>query len=218
MSKNSKYVPKETVKEEAPVVEQNDSTGQVVEESQVTETTSEVVEEVIVNTEVVGTVSVEEEKVVEEVKPQSAKSSTQKGFTPVHRVEFDLTAYAEAMATTKAIDPVEGGKWQYSLLQILKATLSVKDQEVFNKEWNTILNFFKKNKDGIFNETYMFRFPDYWVGSPNEFSLFRRLVYTIIQTADTKTRNAAIKDINMGLVAEGLTEQQRTRLFVFYGV
>lgn len=140
------------------------------------------------------------------------------GFTPVFKVELDLNNYAEAMDAKKVINPEEGGRWQYSLFTLIKNILGAKNQEEFNKEWNTVLVYFNKNKDTIFNEKFIFRFPEQWPGSAKEFTTFRRLVYTIIQTADHKTRKKAIIDINLNMVCENLTEQQRTFLINFYGV
>ena len=153
-------------------------------------------------------------------KKVSHQSSTQKpeGFTPVFKIELDLNIYAEAMAKTKAINPEEGGRWQYSLFNTIKSILNAPDQETFNKEWNTVLNYFNKNKDGIFNENFIFRFPQNWPGSPQEFTMHRRIVYTLIQTANPKTRNKTIAEINMSMVTEGMTEKQRNHLNAFYNV
>ena len=153
-------------------------------------------------------------------KKVSHQSSTQKpeGFTPVFKIELDLNNYAEAMDKTKAINPEEGGRWQYSLFNTIKSILNAPDQETFNKEWNTVLNYFNKNKDGIFNESFIFRFPQNWPGSPQEFTMHRRIVYTLIQTANPKTRNKTIADINMSMVTEGMTEKQRNHLNAFYNV
>ena len=153
-------------------------------------------------------------------KKVSHQSSTQKpeGFTPVFKIELDLNNYAEAMDKTKAINPEEGGRWQYSLFNTIKSILNAPDQETFNKEWNTVLNYFNKNKDGIFNENFIFRFPQNWPGSPQEFTMHRRIVYTLIQTANPKTRNKTIADINMSMVTEGMTEKQRNHLNAFYNV
>ncbi len=144
-----------------------------------------------------------------------AKQSKE-GFTPVYKVELELNGYAEAMDRTKSIIPEEGGKWQYSLFTTIKSVFAAKSQEEFNSEFNTILQFFNKNKEGIFNEKFIFRFPEYWSGSQNEFSFFRRVVYLIIQTADVKGRKKALEQINLGMVAEGLTEPQRNMLFNYY--
>lgn len=150
--------------------------------------------------------------------PAPVVKTQQEGFTPVYKVQLDLAGYAEAMDNKKSIVPEEGGKWQYSLFNTLKSVLNAKTQDDFNKEWNTALVFFHQNKEGVFNENWMFRFGEYWPGSQTEFTLFRRIVYMMIQTANPKTRKAELKSINMGLVVEGLKEDQKTKLLNFYEV
>lgn len=148
--------------------------------------------------------------------PKASVSQPQKGFKPVYKVELELTGYAEAMDKKNVMVPEVGGKWQYSLFKAIKSTFAAATQEAFNSEFNTILSFFNKNKDGIFNEKFIFRFPENWPGSPNEYTQNRRLVYLIIQTADPKARRKALDEINMEMVAEGLQEDQKQKLFNFY--
>lgn len=148
--------------------------------------------------------------------PKASVTQPQKGFKPVYKVELELTGYAEAMDKKNTMVPEVGGKWQYSLYKAIKNTFGAASQEVFNSEFNTILSFFNKNKDGIFNEKFIFRFPENWPGSQNEYTQNRRLVYLIIQTADPKARRKALDEINMEMVAEGLQEDQKQKLFNFY--
>jgi len=158
---------------------------------------------------------------VEVAKPtneQSKVSATQtkQGFTPVYKVELELINYAEAMDKKNAMISEQGGKWQYSLFKAIKSCFMATSQEAFNAEFNTVLNFFNKNKDGIFNEKFIFRFPENWSGSSAEYSQNRRLVYLIIQTADPKNRKKALEQINMMLVAEGMSEPHKQMLFNYY--
>jgi hypothetical protein len=194
--------------------ETSQSTEQTTQDTSVSEQSVEHVEE-NKETQVVHQVSTPSPD-----KKVSHQSSTQnpEGFTPVFKIELDLNNYAEAMDKTKAINPEEGGRWQYSLFNTIKSILNAPDQETFNKEWNTVLNYFNKNKDGIFNENFIFRFPQNWPGSPQEFTMHRRIVYTLIQTANPKTRNKTIAEINMSMVTEGMTEKQRNHLNAFYNV
>lgn len=201
-----------TVKEEPVENEQTQIPEEIKEEnvSETPEATSTVNQE---ETSSVETILSPTEKPEEPVTVQPTKE----GFKPVFKIELELTSYAEAMDKNKAIDPEEGGRWQYSLFTTIRNTLNNKSQEEFNKEWNTMLLFFNKNKASIFNENFMFRFPEQWPGSANEFTTFRRIVYTIIQTADPKARKKAIAEINLDMVTSGLTEAQRSNLLNFYG-
>lgn len=148
--------------------------------------------------------------------PKASATQSQKGFKPVYKVELELTGYAEAMDRKNTVVPEQGGKWQYSLFKAIKSCFAAKSQEDFNNEFNTILSFFNKNKDGIFNEKFIFRFPENWPGSATEYTQNRRLVYLIIQSADHKGRKKALEQINMEMVAEGMTEAQKQMLFNFY--
>lgn len=201
-----------TVKEEPVENEQTQVPEEVQEEnvSEITETTSTINQE---ETSVVESTTTAAKEPEETATVQPVKE----GFKPVFKIELELTSYAEAMDKSKAIDPEEGGRWQYSLFTTIRNTLNNKSQEEFNKEWNTMLLFFNKNKASIFNENFMFRFPEQWPGSANEFTIFRRIVYTIIQTADPKARKKAIAEINLDMVTTGLTEAQRSNLLNFYG-
>ena len=156
-----------------------------------------------------------QEKAIEVVATPVSKTQ-QEGFTPVYNVQLDLTNYAEHMDPKKSMVPEEGGKWQYGLFGTLKGVLNSKDQEEFNKAWNTALVFFHQNKDGMFNENFMFRFPEQWPGSATEFTSFRRIIYLMIATANAKTRKSELKHINMELVVEGLNQAQRSKLLNFY--
>lgn len=177
---------------------------------QVNTTEVKVVEEPIVKTKPA--------KVVESVteQPKASTTQNQKGFKPVYKTELELTNYAEAMNKNNTIIPEQGGKWQYSLFNIIKSCFEAKTQEEFNREFATILNFFQKNKDGIFNEKFIFRFPENWPGSDVEYTQNRRIIYLIIQTADPKTRKKALEQINMELVSEGMPEAHKQMLFNFY--
>lgn len=134
----------------------------------------------------------------------------------VYRVEFELSMYSENMAPGKSIDPIEGGRWQFSLLTTIRGILSARDQETFNKEWNTLLAVFHENKNKLYTENYLFRFPEQWPGSELEFAFFRRIVYAALRTADPKTRKAAIKDVNLELLTSTLNQDQRNKIINFY--
>ena len=169
--------------------------------------------------EVAQQAPVAEKEATQVVKSEASQPTKSKErFTPVYKVELDLIGYAEAMDSKNAIVPEEGGRWQYSLFTSIKSVLNTADQVQFNKEWNTVLNFFHKNKHGVFNERNLFRFAEHWTGSASEFTTARRILYTLIQTADPQTRRAALASIKLDLVTEGLTEAQRVKLLNFYGV
>lgn len=169
------------------------------------------------DTEVQEEVSNSEETQVTQVKSESGKKK-EEVFMAVEKVLFSLNAYKEAMDINKAVVPEEGGRWQYSLFTTLKSILSAKTQEDFNKEWATVLNFFFENKDGIFNEKFIMRFPQYWPGTDTEFNLFRNLVWLIIQTADKAKRKTNLKSINLDNIFSKLKEEEKNKLINFYQI
>jgi len=150
------------------------------------------------------------------VQPQIKKTPEPVKFLAVHRVEMELNNYLEVMGLGKPITPELGGTWQYSLYQTLKGIFAAKDQVTFNAEWGTLLHFFGQNQDNVFNDKFMFRFPEYWSGSANEFTLFRRLIYVAMETTNIKTRKNDIKNLNLDKATEGLPEEQKNKLINFY--
>lgn len=196
----------ETLLEEEQLIQ--DSNDTTVEETSSTEYTA--LEASITESKPVEVINTNAEQL------KISETKTQKGFNPVYKVELELTGYADAMDKKNVMVPEQGGKWQYSLFKAIKSCFNATSQDIFNAEFNTIINFFHKNKDGIFNEKFIFRFPENWPGSQNEYTQNRRLVYLIIQSADPKTRKKVLEQINMELVAEGMTEAQKQMLFNYY--
>lgn len=148
------------------------------------------------------------------VKPTPAKQ----GNMDVYKVESELTSYMEAMLPSAAVNPEVGGKWQFSLLTLIKSILQTPEQDAFNVKWGTLLSFFHKYEKELFNMNYAFRFPQNWPGSDAEFTLFRRVVMLAIMTADPKTRKKEIKAMaNLDAVTSVMSEDQKARLLSFYG-
>ena len=57
---------------------------------------------------------------------------------------------------------------------------------------------------------------DNWPGSDNDFSLYRRLIHVITETAAPETRRQAAKRINWSLATTHLSETGRNRLISYY--
>jgi len=212
-------IEEKNTQQEQDTTDNNTTEEEFLEQKQEQDTSNNIIQEQNTDTTTQSKVSEEQTLVEEESKvPTSGFKTQQKGFTPVYKVELDLTNYAEAMDKEKAINPEEGGRWQYSLYTTIKDILNAKDQEEFNKEWNTVLTFFNKNKDGIFNENFIYRFPEHWPGSATEYTTFRRIIHVILQTADVKNRKKTVESIKFDMVTEHLTEDQKNKLFAFYNV
>lgn len=134
----------------------------------------------------------------------------------VLKIEQQLVNYMHAMAPSVVQDPVVGGQWQKSLFVLLRTILSNEDQTVFRREWSTVLNVFNQNKEGVFHENYVFRFPQHWGISDTEATLFRRLITVIIQTALPDNRANFGSNVRLDTVAEGLNEVGKNNLVNFY--
>ena len=179
-------------------------------------------EVVTTSTEEVTTVdtldTTQPEEVTETVEPiQEQPQPVKTGASNVYAVELELNQFVEAMDTKKVHDPENVGRWQYSLFSVIRKALA-KEQEDFNKEWNTILQVANREKNGVFSDYYAFRNSEAWPGSSNEYVNYRRLVYLIIQTADPKARKKNLAELKLDTLTSGLTAEQSGKLFSFYGV
>jgi len=135
----------------------------------------------------------------------------------INNLKMNLERFLEETSMDKIHTPEFIARQQFSLFSTLKTIFNSKDQLDFNTKFNEVLKFFKDNvdKDNL-SLKFIFRHPYAWPGSQNEYTFFRRLIYTIIETSDPKTRKKNITDINLETVATGLTEKQKNFLISFY--
>lgn len=147
--------------------------------------------------------------------PKPIPPTTPTKVSTVSDLEKKLNAYVEGMATNK--DAKEVAKVQYGLFRIIRGLLATQDPEEFRKNWNTLLTFANKNRDKAFNEAQMFRGAEAWVTSDLEFTLFRRLCWLILQTADPKTRRENLRTISLNKAVEGLKQTEVNHILNFYG-
>ena len=134
----------------------------------------------------------------------------------VTKVEQQLVSYMDGMTPFIALDPKVGGQYQNFLFNTLRTVLNNQDQDQFRREWITILNVFNKNKEGVFHENYIMRFPQHWNLSDSEGALFRRLIAVIIQTANPDNRASFGSNVRLDTVVEGLNATQKNNFLNFY--
>lgn len=134
----------------------------------------------------------------------------------VTRIEQQLVSYIESMQPSLALDPKVGGQWQASLFNLIRTVLNNSDQEQFRREWNTILNVANREKDGVFHENYIMRFPQNWKLSDAEAALFRRLITVINMSADPQNRFNFGSTVRLDTVVQGLNETQTNNFLNFY--
>lgn len=211
----------EEVEVEQPSEEVEETTEEVElpEEVVVDETEVPVVLEVTTNVDEVAPVV--ESPLTEDELPHTEEEPQPKqdrGAILMHKVEFELNNFAEAMDPKKSITKEAAAQWHMTLFLLIKRVLSTEEQSDFNTEWGTLLGFVNKNRDGVYSEKWIFRHTDAWSGSASEFNQYRRLIMLILNTADPKGRKAAMSEINFELLVEGLKPVQVNRLGSFYSV
>lgn len=113
-------------------------------------------------------------------------------------------------------EPVQG-TWQYSLMGLLRSVLETSTEENFGRQWTSVLSFFHQARDTALTTSFILRPGDNWPGSDQEFSLYRRLVWLIEQTADANTRARQARGLNLDRVVQGLSQEAAARLQGFYG-
>ena len=157
---------------------------------------------------------VEEKVQTQQPVVQRQESTTKLGASQVSDLEKKLMTYVEGML--KNLPAKETAKIQYSFFLTLRSVLAENDPEVFRKSWNAILNFANRNQESVFNEMHIFRGAEAWPTSQLEFSLFRRLGWLILETANPQTRRVKVLGLSLQKVTEGMKEAERIHLLNFY--
>lgn len=149
----------------------------------------------------------------QEPKPQP-KPVPVVGTSMTQDVEQKLIIYVDKMSSD--IEDKEVGKVQYGFFQLLRSILKDTNADSAHSKWNALLRFANKNSHNVFNEMVAFSSPQNWPGSNVEFSIFRRVMWVILQTKDPKTRRANVATCLSDKTVEGLTQVERNNLLNFY--
>ena len=185
-------------------------------------------EEVTVSTEVVDT----KQETIESAAPmvytpkQEAAPIALKTVSPTSQVntvntptpkmipvQTELLTLSQMLVVGKPVD----GRWQYTLLELLRGVIEKEQPEGFDRVWGAVLMFFHRSKGTLFSELHILRMGDSWPGSENDFTVYRRLIHVITETASPETRQEAAKRINMAMATSHLSETGRNRLISYYG-
>lgn len=153
---------------------------------------------------------VKEKPAIKEVQDASSKPQLDSS------VEFFINQYRNAMNNKVAPVPEEGAKRNYSLFKFLISIINSESQVEFNKKWNSLLYLVNQYKDDTFALHLINRFPAQWPGTDNEFTLYKRLTFIILESADPSTRRKQVANINLDILTQGLTENQKAKLIAFY--
>lgn len=134
--------------------------------------------------------------------------------TAVSAIEQSLLAYSSALKPTSTSEMLcKAGE---GFFKVLRKVLATNDPEQFRREWTTILNFVNKHR-AEFREDLVFSGPAHWSGSEVEYTVFRRLVYLVIATAEPAKRRDLSKTINPAQLSMGMSAVESENLNSYYG-
>lgn len=146
--------------------------------------------------------------------PPTTQVNTVNTSTPkMIPVQTELLTLSQMLIVGKPVD----GRWQYTLLELLRGVIEKEQPEGFDRVWGAVLMFFHRSKSTLFSELHILRMGDNWPGSENDFTVYRRLIHVITETANPETRQEAAKRINMAMATTHLSETGRNRLISYYG-
>ena len=132
----------------------------------------------------------------------------------VSAIEQSLLAYSSVLKPSSTSEMLcKGGE---GFFKLLRKVLATNDPDQFRREWTTILNFVNKHRD-LFREDLVFSGPAYWSGSEVEYTVFRRLMYLVLATAEPSKRRVLSKTINPAQLGVGMTAVERENLNSYYG-
>lgn len=128
-----------------------------------------------------------------------------------------LEIYIGVMDPAKPVDSQTGARQQYNLWRTINMVITRIPTEDFNEAWNIILATFAEHRFDVFAERYVFRFPDEWANSKEDFILFNSLLNLILETCDSAKRKEGLKNINLDKVLGKIqSDEGRNRLGSFY--
>lgn len=189
------------VAETQPVIEVAQETAQESTQPEVVETVVEV-----------KPVVEERKQAVTEVKQDPPVNRSK----AVKSVRTQLVTYHEVMNPTKPISEQAGGKAQFTLYKLIRSILSEDDQAAFKEKWTEVLSYFLEFEKELFNENYIYRFPNTFPGSDLDISIWRRLMWILIATANPATRRKNMNKIILEKALEGLSVKERENLIGYY--
>lgn len=130
---------------------------------------------------------------------------------------FTFNEYIKKMAPKVRVLGDDGARQQYMLWLTIRNVVNDSPNNEFKSLWNTILSFFNEYKEGVFAETHVFRFSEFWQWDKKELDAFQRIVNLIKLTADPKSRATNLRQIDMNrALVFPINDTGRTRLLSFY--
>lgn len=139
-------------------------------------------------------------------------------------LEDALTAYVTELAPSRPVEPVVGARYQVQLWRAIQHVLAL-EGSAFVKQWSALLAFVDANKltsngrPGVFSAGYAFRyFSEVKIGASDRRN-FERMLNLITITAERRTRQLALKQVDMKATLSGFNDEAiRQKLIGFYQV
>lgn len=128
-----------------------------------------------------------------------------------------LNNYLEDMKPGKPMTGESGVVKQFQLWRTIFSTIENSPIEQFKSLWSIVLAFFHEYSEGVFHESYVYRFSEHWKHSKQELDGFQRILNLIKVSADPKTRANTAKQVDLDkTLAQPFSEEGRNRLLSFY--
>lgn len=120
-----------------------------------------------------------------------------------------LQTYCDAMKPGKPINGrVEGANQQKALFKLIDQILNLPGP-LFTVAWTNFLTTVKQNRQGAFSERHAFRFLEHTKLEAAVVLNYRNLIHLAIHTADPQSRRQMLKMIDIGMVCQNMTPNQR---------
>lgn len=109
-----------------------------------------------------------------------------------------------------------GAQRQYSLWVVLRNIIQNYDQEEFRRTWTTLLAYVHENRKGLFEESLVMRFSEYWTQDEESLSKFQRIINLVLISSDQQNRNHLNKLISLDKTLRGFDEESKRRILEYY--
>lgn len=141
----------------------------------------------------------------------------------IHQVNLEtlnnsLARYVEEMRPGKPMDTKTGAANQTALWNTIKFVIAREGSE-FTEMYSTLLKVVHENREGCFNERYVYRFHDVLSMSGEQMRLYRRVMHLLMTTCNPKTRAIGLKQLDFkSVLADMVDNNAQQRIVGYYNV
>jgi hypothetical protein len=123
--------------------------------------------------------------------------------------------YMEMMKPGRPQDPKLGAAQQVNLYRAM-TTIINKDTEHFEALFTAMLRMFEHGAQGVFHETYVYRFAEHVILNSEEIKAWQRLVNLFKVMGPVDGRDLARKAVNIEQSVQGLVEGAKSRILAYF--